>query len=153
MVTVSFDPGSVLEGLGVIVAGVLAYLLIRAAWRGLRRLLFQPKLVGLDRKGIATRWQGIEEMGKSANEMQYKMALMEADKLLDHALKALAMPGETLGDRLKFAAYRYPKISNVWWAHRLRNQLVHESSFYLEPSMARKAVAQYGSTLRLLNLL
>jgi hypothetical protein len=153
MVTVSFDPGSVLQGLGILIAVVLAFLVIRAAWRGLRKLLFQPKLVGLDRAGISTRWQGIEAMAKGVGEMQYKMALMEADKLLDHALKALAMPGETLGERLKFAAYKYPKISDVWWAHRLRNQLVHESSFHLDSTMAKKAVAQYGSALRLLNLL
>lgn len=153
MVTVSFDPSSVLSGIGILVAVVLAFLMLRAIWCALRRFFFQPKLVGLDRRGILTRWQGIEALVKSGNEMQYKMALMEADKLLDHALKALAMPGETLGERLKFAAYKYPKISDVWWAHRLRNQLVHESSFYLEPSMARKAIAQYQSTLRLLNLL
>lgn len=152
MVTVSFDPASFLKWVGILVAAVLAYLLVRAAWRGIRRL-FRPRLVGLDRASIELRWRSIEEFTKSGGEMQLKMAVMEADKLLDHALKALAMPGETLGERLKFAAYKYPKISQVWNAHRLRNQLVHESSFYLEPGMARQAVAQYRQALILLNLL
>ncbi len=153
MVTISFEPGIALKIVLGIAGAVLAYLVLRGLWRAIRKALFKPELHGLDRRGIASRWDEIEKMTAGKGDMQLKIAIMEADKLLDHALKALAMAGSTLGERLKFAAYKYPKISEVWWAHRLRNQLVHESSFYLEPSMARRAVAQYRKTLQMLNLL
>ncbi len=152
MLTVSFDIASVGKFVGILIAAVLAFLLFRALYRGLRRLLFTPRLEGLDRRGIQARWAEIERLAGDG-EMNMKIAVMEADKLLDHALKAMAMPGMTLGERLKYAAYKYPKIRDVWQAHRLRNQLVHESSFYLDPSMARRAVKTYHSALRLLNLL
>jgi len=152
VVTISFDTSSLLKFLGGLAAAAVVFLIVRGVWR-LARKLFAPKLHGLDRKGIQARWNEIEGMVRGGAEMQLKIAVMEADKLLDHALKAMAMPGTTLGERLKFAAYRYPRVSDVWWAHRLRNQLVHESSFYLEPHMARKAIAQYRKTLQMLNLM
>lgn len=152
MLTVTFDIASVGKLAAVVVGLALAFLLLRGVIRLFRRL-FAPKLRGLDRGVIRTRWNEIERMTSAGGEMNLKMAVMEADKLLDHALKAMAMSGTTLGERLKFAAYKYPKIRNVWNAHRLRNSLAHESSFYLDPAMARKAVRDFKDALQLLNVL
>lgn len=153
MVSVTFDLGALARFVMGLLGLVLLFLFMRAAWRWLKRLFLAPKLVGLDRAGIQARWAEIERLAESGVEMNLKVAVMEADKLLDHALKAMAMPGMTLGERLKFASYRYPKIRQVWGAHRLRNQLAHESSFYLEPSMARRAIRDFKDALRVLNLL
>lgn len=152
MVTVSFDAASAGKAVGAVLALALLFLILRGLVRFVRRL-FAPKLQGLDRGAIASRWAEIERMASAGGEMGLKMAVMEADKLLDHALKSLAMPGTTLGERLKFAAYKYPKIRNVWNAHRLRNQLAHEASAYLEPSFARRALSDFKDALRLLNVL
>jgi hypothetical protein len=153
MLTFSLDLASIGKAAFWVLAAGLAFLLVRVAWRFLKRLLLSPRLEGMDRAGILARWSEIERMIAGGAEMQLKVAVMEADKLLDHALKAMAMPGTTLGERLKFAAYKYPKIRNVWNAHRLRNQLVHEASHYLDPAMARRAVRDYKEALRTLNLL
>ena len=153
MITLSFDITSVGKFVAGLIAAVFVFLLLRSAWRFLRRLFLAPRLEGMDRKVIQSRWAEIERLTASGAEMDLKMAVMEADKLLDHALKAMSMAGTTLGERLKFAAYRYPDIRKVWNAHRLRNQLVHESSFYLELSYARRAIRDYRDALRLLNLL
>jgi hypothetical protein len=153
MVTLSFDLLSVGKFVAALIAAVFVFLLLRTIWRFLRRLFLTPRLEGMDRRAIQSRWAEIERLTASGSEMNLKMAVMEADKLLDHALKALAIPGATLGERLKYAAYTYPKIRNVWNAHRLRNQLVHESSFYLEPSYAKRAIRDYKDALGTLHLL
>ncbi|HTK60325.1 MAG TPA: hypothetical protein VL283_03945 [Candidatus Baltobacteraceae bacterium] len=152
MLTVSFDVASIGKVVAVVIGLALAFLLLRGLSRWVRRL-FAPKLQGMDRGAIKARWDEIERMAAAGGEMNLKMAVMEADKLLDHALKAMAIPGMTLGERLKFAAYKFPKIRNVWNAHRLRNQLAHESSYYLDPSFARKAVRDFKDALQLLNVL
>jgi len=152
MLTVSFDIASLGKLVAVVLAAALALLVLRGIVRALRRL-FAPTLRGMDRGAIKARWDEIERMAAAGGEMNLKMAVMEADKLLDHALKAMAIPGTTLGERLKFAAYKYPKIRNVWNAHRLRNQLAHEASAYLDPSYARKAVRDFKDALRILNVL
>lgn len=152
MLTVSFDIASLGKLVAVLIGLALFFLLIRGIGRFFRKL-FAPKLQGLDRGAIKSRWEEIERMTAAGGEMNLKMAVMEGDKLLDHALKAMAIPGVTLGERLKFAAYKYPNIRNVWNAHRLRNQLAHEASFYLDPSLAKKALREFKDALVLLNVL
>ena len=152
MVTVTFDPAGVAIFLLVIVGIVIAFVLLRSLWRKVKQL-FAPKLEGMDRKGIHARWSEIERLVKNGDHMSLKMAVLEADKLLDHSLKAMAMSGSTLGERLKFAAYRYPNIRKVWWAHRLRNSLAHEPTFHLAPHTAKRAIKEFERTLRMLNVL
>ncbi len=151
MFTVSFDVAGVGKFVAVLIGASVLFLLLRAGARFVRRL-FAPKMSGLDRGLIRSRWQGIEKLA-SGGDLNLKMAVMEADALLDHALKSLAMPGGTLGERLKFAAYKFPKISRVWNAHRLRNQLAHETTSYLDPSLARRAIRDFRDALQLLNVL
>jgi hypothetical protein len=152
MLTVSFDIAALGKLAAVVLGLALAFLFLRGASRFFRRL-FVPKLQGMDRGVIQARWDEIERMASAGGEMNLKMAVMEADKLLDYALKAMAIPGTTLGERLKFAAYKHPNIRNVWNAHRLRNQLAHEASYYLDPGFARKALRDFKDALRLLNVL
>jgi len=85
--------------------------------------------------------------------MGAKLALLEADNLLDSGLKSIMMPGETLGERLKVAGYKYPNLKNVWWAHKLRNQLAHESSFQISQRQARQALDEFERALKTLNIL
>lgn len=151
MLTVSFDIAGVGKFVAVIVGLAVVFLLVRAIGRFFRRL-FAPKIDGLDRGAIRARWAEIERAA-NGGEVNLKFAVMEADALLDHALKSLAMPGKTLGERLKYAAYKYPNINRVWNAHRLRNQLAHETSAYLDPVMARKAIRDFKDALELLNVL
>ncbi len=81
------------------------------------------------------------------------MAIVEADKLLDSSLKSMTIPGETLGERLKFASYKYPELRKVWFAHKLRNQLVHEASFEISVGQAKSALHEYKKALKVLHVL
>lgn len=102
---------------------------------------------GQDRETMRKRWAEIERMSETQGEMSRKLAVIEADKLLDYALKALAMPGMTLGERLKFAQYKYPELRDVWPAHKIRNQLAHEATFHLDAGMARRALQSFRRAL------
>lgn len=130
----------------IVVAGI-AY----GLWR-LKRALTRPEMFGLSREEIQARWKMIRETAKQGT-MGAKVAIMEADTLLDSALKSMTMPGQTLGERLKMACYKYPNLKKVWWAHKLRNQLVHESTFQLGARQARQALDEFEKALKTLNLL
>ena len=153
MLSFTIDSAGIGKVVLVLVGLTFAYFAFRAISSVLRRLFSGHRLEGMDRKAILARWNEIERLLGAGGEMHLKMAVMEADKLLDHALKALAMPGQTLGERLKYAAYKYPKIRNVWNAHRLRNSLAHEASFYLDPQMAKRAIKDFKEALQTLHLL
>ena len=121
----------------IIVIGLLMFFkfvkIIKSFIRG-------EKLYGIDKKAIKKKWQEIEELSNKSNEMSYKLAIMEADKLLDHILKSMFFPGNTLGERLKMACYKYEKLRQVWYAHKIRNQLVHETNYHLSYGEAKKAL-------------
>lgn len=133
---------------GVVV--VLVALIWFSIW--LKRRLTRPELIGLTREQVAARWQQIRQTSRQGL-MGAKLAIMEADTLLDSGLKSMAMPGETLGERLKVACYKYPKLHNVWWAHKLRNQLAHEATFQISQRQAQQALDEFEKALKTLNVL
>ena len=98
----------------------------------------------LSRKEIRRRWAHIELLLREAKNAE---AVVESDKLLDEILKAKAMPGATFAERLSFAQRKYPFIKRMWWAHKLRNQLVHEFGFHLDKKRAKGAVLAYRRAL------
>jgi len=116
----------------------------------MRRFIRSRQYEAFDREVMRRRWEEIERMLKDDGEVNTKLAVLEADKLLDQALRSLAFPGTSLGDRLKFASYKYPRIKEVWWAHKVRNQLANEASYHLDRRVARKAVATFRKALELL---
>lgn len=136
----------------VIVVGVILLIFIIAMAIVLRRYLGRPELHGMNRDEIRLRWEEIEKLAQTGL-MGAKMSVVEADKLLDSALKSMTMPGETLGARLKFASYKYPELRKVWFAHKLRNQLVHETSFDLSLSQAKAALHEYKKALKVVHVI
>lgn len=135
-----------------IALGIFAFVvLVVVIWK-IKKRLTQPEMYGLSRAEIQKRWATLKQTSQQGN-MGAKLAIMEADMLLDSALKSMSMSGTTLGERLKFATYKYPKLNGVWWAHKLRNQLVHEASFNLSSNEARRALDEFESALKILNVL
>ena len=118
----------------------------------LLRSLRRPEMYGMSRERVVETWAQILSTAEQGI-MGAKLAVMEADKLLDAALKSMVLPGETLGERLKSAQYKYPDIRRVWGAHRLRNQLVHDSSFQISIGQAKRALKDYEAALKVLNIL
>jgi hypothetical protein len=134
------------------VVGVVLLICVAAMVIVLRRYITRPDLHGLSRDEIRLRWIEIEKVA-ATGQMGVKMAIVEADTLLDSALKSMTIPGQTLGERLKFAGYRYPELRKVWSAHRMRNQIVHESSFEVSSSQGRYALSEYRKALKVLHVL
>lgn len=107
----------------------------------------------LDKNEIKNKWKEIENLANMDKEMYYKMAIIEADKLLDNVFKKLLTPGSTMGERLKFLVYKYPNLRKVWEAHSIRNSISHESDYSLYRSSAKKAISIYKEALRELGVL
>ena len=108
---------------------------------------------GLDRKFFRTRWQKIEELFSYGKEMNYKLAVIEADKLLDEALKVSSFPGNTMAERIKVATYKHPKLKEVWWAHKVRNHVVHDVRYILKHGESKMVLRLFKKALKELSAL
>lgn len=137
--------------LAVIVFAFIIFILYKRIKHFINRLRFDRE--GLDRKKIVSQWQQIEQLLEQPGEMGHKLAVIEADKLLDEALKTMFMPGESMGQRLKFACHKYEPLRRVWWAHKIRNQLSHELTFRLDRKTAERAVREFKKALEVLGAL
>src|SRR3989344_1814141 len=89
-------------------------------------------------------WRQIVEKMKLGDEANLKLAIIEADKILDETLKASGYKGETTADRLK--QVDRSKISNIeqlWQTHKIRNKIVKDSDFHVNYMEAKLALEIY----------
>lgn len=79
---------------------------------------------------IKSDWNSIRLALTSKNPSQLKQALITADKSLDNALRDV-VAGETMGERLKASRDKFDRdiYNKLWEAHKIRNNLVHESGY------------------------
>jgi hypothetical protein len=99
-------------------------------------------------------WDRIETHFYKGSENDMKVAILEADKILNEALRDAGIAGIQLGDRLKRAkTSQIPNLDELWQAHKLRNQIAHEPDFKLKRDLAERALAIYETTLRNLGVL
>jgi hypothetical protein len=96
---------------------------------------------GETRDNIRVDWENIKTLLKQKSPSQLRQALIVADKSLDNALRDLVV-GESMGERLKNAKdiFQWDVYQKIWDAHKLRNNLVHESNFEPPYFMVTEAV-------------
>jgi len=102
---------------------------------------------------LRPRWEAVMSRLESTHEADWKVAVIEADKLVDDAMASHGYAGESFGDRLmNIEPGALVSLDGLWWAHRIRNRLAHEPDFFLRYTEARQALSYYEQTLRELNL-
>lgn len=94
------------------------------------------------------RWLEIEQMVHKSDQRACQFAIIEADKMLDIAMKESGVKGETMGERLKITGDKLSDKNAVWSAHKLRNQIVHESDVTISYDNTRRALASFKKALK-----
>lgn len=103
---------------------------------------------------LSNRWKNILSRLETANEEEYKLAVIEADNMLDATLKRIGFAGETLADRLeKVNVAIVPNLPEVREANRIRNNIVHDPSYRITLSEARRVIESYQATFQNLDLI
>lgn len=93
--------------------------------------LIPPESTGSKEPGNL-KWTRILEHVNSPNPSDWKLAILEADIMLDDMVEKMGYHGETLGDRLKKVEKSdFTSIDSAWEAHKIRNSIAHEGSDFL----------------------
>jgi hypothetical protein len=109
-----------------------------------------------DRKDpqLIKRWHKILLEAEKNPPHSFVLAIIEADKFVDEALKKIGLGGEHMADRLeRLGAYDLKTLDHVWRAHRIRNELVHSPDFQISPVDARGVLNIYEKFLEELGIL
>lgn len=93
-------------------------------------------------------WLAIEQQLARDDESSHVLCVLNADKLLDKALRECGHKGQTMGERMKSAKDVWSNANGVWSAHKLRNQLAHETDARLTYEQARQALGSFKQALK-----
>jgi len=95
------------------------------------------------------QWKKVLEYLLSNNSSDWKLAIIEADTMLDALLESLGFKGEDLGERLKSTNlddFRY--LNQAWEAHRVRNDIAHQAGFEISSRESNRVIALYEDIFR-----
>lgn len=86
----------------------------------------------------------------SENNGDWKLAVIEADSMLDDLMTQLGFKGETLGAKLKGANQgNFRSLTTAWEVHTIRNRIAHEGVAYeLSQHEAKRVIALYERIFR-----
>ncbi|MCL5411389.1 MAG: hypothetical protein M1150_01440 [Patescibacteria group bacterium] len=114
----------------------------------------EGRLTASDVNQIRGSWGKVEEQlsfGKLSNLQQ---AVILADKTVDYALRAFYPNTVTMGDRLKLAKQKFQgdlkAYDDLWYAHKIRNEIAHNIDFYLPSFEAKSVVEKFRNALKYL---
>lgn len=125
--------------LGVLVIGSLLIVVLMLTRRGKRQL---------DVEKYRCHWLEIEQNLRRNEPSSHVLSVLNADKLLDQALRERGTQGQTMGERMKQERTTWKNANAVWNAHKLRNQIAHEPNIRVEYDDARRALSAFKQALK-----
>ena len=96
------------------------------------------------------RWNRILEQAQGDSEQGHRLAILEADIMLNELLDVLGYKGETMADKMRsIDRANFNTIDLAWEAHKIRNKIAHEGSAHqVSAREARRVVALYERVLK-----
>lgn len=93
------------------------------------------------------KWEKVVAHVLSENPAEWRLAILEADVLLEEVLESAGYKGETLGDKLKAADFQ--TIQYAWDAHKIRNAIAHEGAdFLITQREAKRVIGMYEQVFK-----
>lgn len=140
-----------LRALSILITIVLVILLVWLVWKvilfrkeqhfSLRSMMQVAKA---EKPKVNDEWQRVLDHMASGNPNEWKLGIIAADNLLDSLVKAMQVPGESLGERLKnIESSDFGTLNEAWEAHKVRNRIAHEVGYEPTEVEARRAIANY----------
>jgi hypothetical protein len=111
---------------------------------GLVITLKRPKK--LKTQTFIAQWKELQ--GQLRDPSAWASALIEADKMLDKALKKRKLKGKTMGERLVSAQRMFTDNDDVWFAHNLAKKVAAGGEFKLKESDVKDALLGFRDALK-----
>ncbi len=101
------------------------------------------------------QWARIVEHINTDNPSDWRLAILEADIILDELLSKIGCVGSTIGDKLKQVEKSdFTTIESAWEAHKARNAIAHEGQeFLLSKREAQRIIRLYEAVFKEFHLI
>ncbi len=118
-----------------------------------KRRIIVGVLSSYDQKKVREDWEKVNQLIRVGKPSALKEAVIVADKLLDYVLTRISSGG-TMGERLKNARRAFPRevYQGLWEAHKVRNSLVHDTSYELSSVIGKDALGKFKKAFEVLGV-
>lgn len=103
-----------------------------------------------------SQWQVVLDHVNSESPAEWKIAILEADDMLDEILEDQGYVGDTVAEKLKtMSRTKIASYDDIWEAHKVRNEIAHGGAIDMDLSkkMARDTIAKFGNAFKELGYL
>lgn len=108
----------------------------------------------LSKRRLIKGWKQVKKRMKLPDVQQWKLAVMEADTILNEALKKFGYLSRRLADKLDvLTAAQISNTEELKWANKIRRKIYSEPDFSLTREEAVKIIDIYKKSLIELNLI
>ena len=130
---------------------IIIYLLSKTDWLKRRFLFDLTEFFTFKPYGVvefSKKWEKIIKRLELGTESEAKLAIIEADDLLNEILEKMGYSGESLGEKLKqLKKTILPNLDEVLEVHKIKSDIVHDPSFRLSFDQAKKLLEVYERAL------
>lgn len=101
------------------------------------------------KKKLRKKWEKVRSKLESGREADFKLAIIEADSLIEDLIKRLGYSGKNMSERLEnIPPGQLEHVEEIRRAHETRNRIIHEDNFSLDRKSAEEILALYEEFLR-----
>ncbi len=129
----------------------IVYALFKTSWLNKLLLYDVQEFLTYKHFGLSKtkkKWEEIEKYFKKGTEPEMKLAIVEADSLLDNILKVMSYGGKDLTSRLEgINTNILENLDDVKKYHKIYSNIVHDPTYRLDFKMAENALKVYRDAL------
>ncbi len=140
--------------IAVLAIAIIIYCLVRL-WeirkeQKEKEKLNEVKIIEEETYTHTLKWQGVLDHANSDNPSDWRLAILEADTMLESASQKLPVVADTLGERLKkIDKGDLRTLDNAWEAHKVRNRIAHDGfDFEITKHETLRVINLFESVLR-----
>ena len=100
----------------------------------------------LDKRYFKKRWLTLQKL--CSDKKLWYQAILDADKLLDEALKQRHYRGKSTGERLVSAQRSLSSNDTVWFGHKLKKRIIEDNYKRLNKRDTLEALAGFRQALK-----
>ena len=114
---------------------------VKTAFRGANI----PLMIG---KKTRKKWNKIEARLETGDYSQYKLAVIEADKIVDGIFKSMGLKGNDMIERMKtLNPEQLEAEEGLESAHKVRNRIINDPSYKIEKEETKETLDIYAKFL------
>lgn len=150
----------ILQPLSLLVSAILLYGIVYCVIKSGFLLIQADKWVdafgikNLHERRVIRGWKNILKRLKTKDAAQWKLAINEADKIIDEIVKHMNIKADTMDDRLEQVnASQLSNVEEIKSAHRVSVNIKQNPEFELSHEEAVRLIKVYEKALREFNLI